>query len=163
MSLRLGPANDFGSGSLISPYDYLHRLFVGGLIVALYTLRLTTFSAMLRGSLVYSPNTLIALLVLGAGMWAGSWFRARIDQLTLKSSDRLLRSLGSLARMVTLVVASMVALQQLGVGARPTRRDRISAGKGNHARRLRSAISSTSFAGCLRDEPLTECEEHDRA
>jgi hypothetical protein len=50
-------------------------------------------------------------------MWAGRWCKSRIDQLTRLSTDRLVRSLGTVAHVAVVTVAAMVALQQLGVAS----------------------------------------------
>lgn len=52
-------------------------------------------------------------VVLGAGLWAGTWAHRRVDELTASAADRLARSLGTVAHVA---FATMMALQRLGVG-----------------------------------------------
>lgn len=99
-------------------------LLIGATVFLLFaqqvleTLELVTLSAMLQSFLAYLPNVLVAVCVLAAGMWAGAWSKRRVDTLTAGSGDRMLRSLGSLSHIAIVSIASMVALEQLGVAER---------------------------------------------
>jgi hypothetical protein len=84
---------------------------------ALTTLELSSFASMLERLIDFLPHVVAAFAVLGAGLWAGAFAHRRIDELTLGSTDRLVRGLGLVAHVVAVVFAAMVALQQLGVGA----------------------------------------------
>lgn len=82
----------------------------------LATLELTSLSGMLDRLVQFLPHLLAALVVLGAGLWAGAWAHRRIGEVLGGSSDRLLRLLGPIAHGAIVTFAAMVAVQQLGVG-----------------------------------------------
>ena len=73
-------------------------------------------AALLDGFLAYLPNAFAAVLVVGAGLWAGGWARQRIADLTASSKDRLVKATGPIAQVAIIAFSAMVALQQLGVG-----------------------------------------------
>ena len=97
-------------------------IVIGALIVVLFlrqalgTMGLMGLAKLLDGLIAYLPFALSAIVVMGAGLWAGRWAHTRIDEVTQSSSDRLLRSLGMAAHIIVVSFACMVALQQLGVG-----------------------------------------------
>lgn len=107
--------------TLKTPAD-IAGVVVGAFVVLLFlrqvlgTLKLTGLAALLDTFIGYLPNVLSAAVVLGAAMWAGAWAHARIDGLTEKSKDTLLRALGMVAHVAIVAVGAMVSLQQLGVG-----------------------------------------------
>lgn len=80
------------------------------------TLELTGLAVLLDGLLKFLPHALVAIVVLGAGLWAGGWAHKRIDELTARSQDRMMKALGHVAHIAIVVFSAMVALQQLGVG-----------------------------------------------
>lgn len=61
------------------------------------------------------PNLAIGGVIVLAGIWAGNWVKNQIDGLTDGREARLLRFLGSLARIGVLVFSVAMALQQVGV------------------------------------------------
>jgi len=110
-----------GSGGIQTPSDVL-GVVVGAIVVLLFvrqvlgTLGLSGLAVLLDGLLAFLPNVLVACVLVGAGLWAGAWSHKRVDELTRGSSDRLLRSLGSVAHVAVVAFTIMMALQQLGVG-----------------------------------------------
>jgi hypothetical protein len=92
-------------------------VFIIFLQQALRTIGLEGMARMVDSLLAFLPHVLVALVVVAAGMWAGRWCKARIDQLTRLTTDKLVRSLGTVAHVAVVTVAVMVALQQLGVAA----------------------------------------------
>lgn len=110
-----------GSSGIRTPAD-VAGVVVGAVIVllflrqSLHTMGLEGLGRLLDGMLAFLPNALVAVVVLGAGLWAGGWARRRIDELTRASTDPLLKAVGASAHVVVVAFASMVALQQLGVG-----------------------------------------------
>ncbi|MBW2452930.1 MAG: mechanosensitive ion channel [Deltaproteobacteria bacterium] len=111
------------SGSAFRTPSDIAGSIIGALVVVVFlrqvlsTLGLEGLAQMVDTLLGYLPNVLVAAVVVAAGMWAGRWARARIDELTKGSKDQLMRSLGAVVHVAVVTVASMVALQQLGVGA----------------------------------------------
>jgi len=83
---------------------------------ALSTMHLEALASMLDGLIAYLPSVAVAGVVLVAGLWAGRWASSRIDEMTAKSSDPLVRGLGRVAHVGVVLFASLVSLQQLGVG-----------------------------------------------
>jgi len=71
---------------------------------------------LLDSLLGYLPDVLVAAVVLGAGMWAGGWARKRVGDLVSSSDDSLMKALPGVVHVAIIVVAAMIALQQLGVG-----------------------------------------------
>ncbi len=111
-----------GGSGLRTPSDIAGSL-IGALVVIVFlrqvlsTLGLEGLAQMVDTLLGYLPDVLVAAVVVAAGMWAGRWARARIDELTKASKDQLMRSLGAVVHIAVVTVAAMVALQQLGVGS----------------------------------------------
>ncbi len=111
-----------GTSGIKTPAD-VAGLAVGAVVVLLFlkqalsTLELTSLSTMLDRLVDFLPHVVAALIVLGAGLWAGAWAHRRVDELVARSDDRLLRALGPIAHTVLVGFAAMVAVQQLGVGA----------------------------------------------
>ncbi len=110
-----------GTSGIQTPAD-VAGVVVGALVVLLFlrqvlhTMSLEGLGRLLDGLLAFLPNALVAVIVLGAGLWAGGWARRRIDELTRTSTDRLLKAVGAVAHVVVVVFSVMVSLQQLGVG-----------------------------------------------
>ncbi len=110
-----------GSGGLSTPAD-IAGVLVAAVIVLLFlrqmlgTMGLDGLARMLDGLLAFLPNVLVAVVLVGAGLWAGRWSHARLDELTKQSSDRLLKATGNVAHVAVVAFAAMMALQQLGVG-----------------------------------------------
>lgn len=110
-----------GTTGIQTPAD-VAGVVVGAIVVLLFlrqvlnTMQLEGLGHLLDGLLAFLPNALVAVVVLGAGLWAGGWARRRIDELTRTSEDRLLKVMGAVANVIVVVFAVMVALQQLGVG-----------------------------------------------
>ncbi len=111
-----------GTSGIHTPAD-VAGVVVGAIIVLLFlrqvlhTMGLEGVGQLLDGMLAFLPNALVAVVVLGAGLWAAGWARRRIDALTRTSADPLLKALGASAYVVVVAFSVMVALQQLGVGA----------------------------------------------
>ena len=95
---------------------------VGAIIVLLFlrqvlgTMGLGGLAGLLDGFLAFLPNVLVAIALLGAGLWAGTWAHRRVDELTKASSDRIAKALGTVAHVAIVTISAMMALQQLGVG-----------------------------------------------
>ena len=53
-----------------------------------------------------------------AGLWAGRWAGERIDELTSKSSDRLMMALGKVARGTRVSAAGSETARSAGCGRR---------------------------------------------
>ena len=110
-----------GSEGLNTPSD-VAGVVVAAIIVLLFlkqalgTMGLEGLAAMLGTLIGFLPNVLVAAVLLGAGMWAGSWAHRRVDELTKSADDRLLKALGSVAHVGIVAFAAMMAAQQLGVG-----------------------------------------------
>jgi len=110
-----------GTSGINTPAD-IAGVVVGAIVVLLFlrqvlgTMDLGGLAGMLDRLIAFLPNVLVAAVLLGAGLWAGGWAKKRIDELTKSSQDRLLRSLGSVAHVAAVAFASMMALQQVGVG-----------------------------------------------
>jgi hypothetical protein len=82
----------------------------------LATMALEGLAHMVDSLIAFLPHVFVACAVVGAGLWAGRWAKQRIDELTRSSEDRVARALGAVARIGIIAFASMMALQQLGVG-----------------------------------------------
>jgi hypothetical protein len=112
-----------GTDGIKTPSD-VAGVLVSAVIVMLFlrqviaTMGLDGLAHLLDGLLGFLPHVLVALLVMGAGMWAGAWSHKRVDELTDKSEDRLIRSLGNVAHISIVTFSVMIALHQLGVGDR---------------------------------------------
>ena len=110
-----------GAGGLDTPAD-IAGVIVAAVIVLLFlrqvlgTMGLEGLGRLLDGLLAYLPNVLVAVVLMGAGLWAGRWSQARIDELTRNSNDRLLKAMGNVAHVAVVAFTVMMALQQLGVG-----------------------------------------------
>jgi hypothetical protein len=110
-----------GTSGIHTPSD-IAGVAVGAVVVLLFTrqvlgtLELAGLATLLDRLLAFLPNVVVALVLLGAGLWAGGWARRRIDELTNGTQDRLLRVLGTLAHVAIIAFAAMMALQQVGVG-----------------------------------------------
>ncbi len=110
-----------GATDMKTPAD-IGGIVVGAIIVLLFlrqalgTMGLEGLALMLDTMLGYLPQVLVAALVLGTGMWAGGWARDRISELVGKSDDRMMKALPVVVRVAIVAIATMVALQQLGVG-----------------------------------------------
>lgn len=110
-----------GSAGIHTPAD-IAGVIVGAVVVLLFTrqvlgtLDLGGLAGLLDRLIAFLPNVLVAAVLVGAGLWAGSWSKKRIDELTKSSSDRLVRSLGVVAHVGIVAFSSMMALQQIGVG-----------------------------------------------
>lgn len=108
-------------GGLKTPAD-IGGMVVGTIIVLLFlrqTLETTGLGGLARlldSLLGYLPDVLVAAVVLGAGMWAGGWARKRVGDLVSSSDDSLMKALPGVVHVAIIVVAAMIALQQLGVG-----------------------------------------------
>ncbi len=95
---------------------------VGAIIVLLFlrqvlgTMGLAGLAGLLDGFLAFLPNVLVAIALLGAGLWAGTWAHRRVDELTKASTDRIAKALGTVAHVSIVTISAMMALQQLGVG-----------------------------------------------
>jgi hypothetical protein len=111
-----------GRQRLRTPSDLL-GLAASAVVVLLFlrqslsTMRLEALAITLDRFLMFLPNVLVASAVLVAGLWAGRFVARRIDELTAKSTDPLVRALGRVAHVSVVLFASLVALQELGVGA----------------------------------------------
>jgi len=101
---------------------------VGGLVItaaiaiiflrqALGTMQLTGFEKMLDSFLGYLPNLFVAAVILAAALAAANWARARVQELTRGSGDRLMRSMDRVVHVAIITIGVMMAAQQLGVGA----------------------------------------------
>lgn len=110
-----------GKTKLETPAD------IGGVVVAavivllflrqaLETMGLDGLAAMFDSLIGYLPDVLVAAVVLAAGMWAGGWAKERLAEVTGDTEDRLVKALPSIVHGAIVVIAAMVALQQLGVG-----------------------------------------------
>lgn len=110
-----------GDTKLQTPAD------IGGVVVAavivllflrqaLETMGLTGLASMFDSLIGYLPDVLVAAVVLGAGMWAGGWAKKRLADVTSGTEDRLVKALPAIVHGAIVTIASMVALQQLGVG-----------------------------------------------
>ncbi len=110
-----------GSEGARTPAD-VAGVFAGAVIVLLFlrqaleTMDLGGLAVLLDGLLAYLPNAFAAVLVLGAGLWAGGWARQRVAELTRSSKDSLVKATGPIAQVAIIAFSAMVALQQLGVG-----------------------------------------------
>lgn len=102
-----------GSSGIKTPAD-VAGLVLGAVVVLLFlkqslvTLELTSLSGMLDRLVEFLPHVVAAIVVLGAGLWAGAWSHRRVDELVGASSDRLLRALGPVAHVVVVAFAAMV-------------------------------------------------------
>jgi Mechanosensitive ion channel, conserved TM helix len=123
------PAKDEGTDDLLgshgtsgihTPAD-IAGVAVGAIVVLLFTrqvlgtLELGGLASLLDRLIAFLPNVVVALVLLGAGLWAGGWARRRIDELTKGSSDRLLAQLGTVAQVGIVAFSAMMSLEQLGV------------------------------------------------
>ncbi len=101
---------------------------VGGLVVtaavaiiflrqALGTMRLHGFTRMLDAILGYLPNMIAAGVVLAAALAAANWARRRVQELTQRSDDKLVRALDRVTYVAIVTVGAMMAAQQLGVAS----------------------------------------------
>ncbi len=110
-----------GSVGIHTPAD-IAGVVVATFIVLLFlrqvlaTTGLTGLAQLLDSLIAYLPNALVAVVVLGAGLWAGRWSHARVDEMTRNSQDRIAKSLGTIAHVAIVAFAGMMAMQQLGVG-----------------------------------------------
>ncbi|MGE0325319.1 MAG: mechanosensitive ion channel [Polyangiaceae bacterium] len=110
-----------GSDGARTPAD-IAGVFVGAVIVLLFlrqaleTMALDGLAVLLDSLLAYLPSAFAAVLVVGAGLWAGGWARQRIAELTGSSKDSLVKATGPIAQVAIIAFSAMVALQQLGVG-----------------------------------------------
>ncbi len=110
-----------GSVGIHTPAD-IAGVVVATFIVLLFlrqvlaTTGLTGLAQLLDSLIAYLPNALVAVVVLGAGLWAGRWSHARVDEMTRDSHDRIAKSLGTIAHVAIVAFTGMMALQQLGVG-----------------------------------------------
>lgn len=110
-----------GSGGLNTPAD-IAGVVVAAFVVLLFmrqvlaTTGLTGLAQLLDSLIAYLPNALVAVVLLGAGLWAGRWAHARVDELTRNSTDRIAKALGSVSHVGIVAFAGMMAMQQLGVG-----------------------------------------------
>jgi len=110
-----------GTRGIRTPAD-VAGVIVGAIVVLLFTrqvlgtLELTGLAQMLDRLIAFLPSALVAVVLLGAGLWAGGWARQRMDELTKSSQDRLLRAAGSIVHIAIVAFAAMMALQQVGVG-----------------------------------------------
>jgi hypothetical protein len=110
-----------GATSMKTPAD-IGGIAFGVVIVLLFlrqtlgTMGLAGLAAMLDTALGYLPQVLVAALVLGVGMWAGGWAHDRVGELVGKSGDRMVKALPVVVRVAIIAIATMVAMQQLGVG-----------------------------------------------
>lgn len=108
-------------GGLKTPAD-IAGVAVGAVVVLLFlkqalsTLDLSSLSGLLEQLIAFLPHVVAALVVLGAGLWAGAWANKRVGELVARSQDRMVRALGPIAHAVVVSFAAMVAIQQLGVG-----------------------------------------------
>lgn len=111
-----------GTSGVHTPAD-VGGLLVSAVLVLLFlrqvlgTMELDGLAILLDRLIVFLPQVLAAGVILGAGLWAGRYVRARVDELTSDSTDRLTRSLGAVAHGAIVVFTAMMALQQLGVGS----------------------------------------------
>lgn len=105
---------------LRTPAD-IGGVIIGVVIVLLFvrqalgTLGLDGIAMMFDSLIGYLPQVAVAVVVLGAGMWAGGWARTRITDVTGESTDAMVKALPTIVYVATVVIAAMVALQQLGV------------------------------------------------
>lgn len=83
---------------------------------SLSTMHLEALASTLDRFVAYLPNVLVAAVVLVAGLWLGRFAGKQVDDLTAKSTDALVRALGRVAHVAVVLFASLVALQELGVG-----------------------------------------------
>lgn len=110
-----------GTAGIHTPADIAGAV-VAALVVLLFlrqtlgTMGMSGLATLLDGLLAYLPNVAVAAVVLGAGLWAGSWAHTRLDELTKTSRDRLLKAVGSIAHGAIVTSAVMIGLQQLGIG-----------------------------------------------
>lgn len=110
-----------GGTGLHTPAD-VAGVVVGALIVLLFlrqvlgTMGLEGLAQLLDRLIAYLPNAIVAMVVVGAGLWAGNWAHQRVDELTRQSTDRLVRAMGSVAHVAIVAFTIMIALGQLGVG-----------------------------------------------
>ncbi|MCA9599365.1 MAG: mechanosensitive ion channel [Myxococcales bacterium] len=108
-------------GGLDTPADIAGMLVMAVIVLlflrqALGTMGLKGLARLLDGLLAFLPNVLVAVVLIGAGLWAGRWSHARVDDLTKSSKDRLLKAMGNVAHVAIVAFAAMMALEQLGVG-----------------------------------------------
>lgn len=109
-----------GADRLRTPAD-IGGVVIGAVIVLLFvrqalgTLGLEGIANMFDSLIGYLPQIAVAIIVLGAGMWAGGWAKTRIGDLTGDSADPLMKALPNIVYVAVVAVAAMVALQQLGV------------------------------------------------
>jgi hypothetical protein len=101
---------------------------IGGLVVSLVVgliflrqtlgvMHLRSFEAMLDSFIGYLPNVFVAAVILAVAFWAGSWAHGRVNEMTGASTDRLMRSMGTVAHGAIVVFGVMAAAQQLGVAS----------------------------------------------
>jgi hypothetical protein len=107
-------------GKTRTPAD-VAGMSIGVVVVLLFlrqvlsVMQLEGMAQLVDGLLQFLPHLLVALVVMGAGMWAGRWANTRIDEVTANSPDAPMRTLGPVVRGVITTLSVMVALQQLGV------------------------------------------------
>ncbi len=101
---------------------------IGGLVISLVVgliflrqtlgvMHLRSFEVMLDSFIGYLPNVFVAMVILAVAFWAGSWAHKRVNEMTGASTDRLMRSMGSVAHGAIVVFGVMAAAQQLGVAS----------------------------------------------
>jgi len=88
-------------------------VFVAFLLSALDALQLTTVSASVQALLLYLPNVLGALIVLGVGLlaarWAGNGAQAAAERAGIESAA----TLGRIVRGIVVFIAALLAIEQL--------------------------------------------------
>jgi len=104
-----------------SPAHYIGKVFFWLIvtvfsIIALYTLNVPAIEILLQKFLLYLPNFFVALLILVIGFLLGNFVETGVLIAAVNAGIRFSKPLSKGVKLVVILFASTMALEQLGIG-----------------------------------------------